>query len=65
MIDESKPEKLEILVREAENYVAAAEWKLQLAAGSLLQGKRLEQKAWGLVERGLNRIKIRTRNYIP
>ena len=64
VMDESKPEKLDILVREAENYVAANEWKLQLAAASLVQGKRPEQRVWELVERGLNSMRKRTKSHI-
>ena len=54
MMDESKPEKLEILTRDAESYLAANEPKLQLAAASLLQGKRPRQRVWEWVERGWN-----------
>ena len=64
MMDESKPEKLDILLREAENYVAANEWKMELAAASLVQGKRPDQKIWELVERGLKSMRLRTKSYI-
>ena len=62
MLDESKPEKLDLLVREAESYMEANENKTQEAATSLLLGKRPEQKAWEMMERGLNSLKIRTRS---
>ena len=64
MMDENKPEKLDILVQEAENYVAANQWKIQLAAASLVQGKRPGQRVWEFVERGLNSMRLRTKSYI-
>lgn len=59
MMDESKPEKLELLVSDAESYVAANEWQMKEAADCLMQGKLPHQRAWQWVERGWSSVRSR------